>query len=133
VRGAGETGRAEQLEQQPPVVLHDEPGEGIIDELARDALAQCVSDRRLAGLGVGAQPLPGVLLGQRQEPAGERVLVQIAPDRHDTLVLGVIEHAVQLVHRREQRGLAAGVLLIAGEGHTRHTDHRDPSAELHVG
>src|SRR5919199_5180351 len=60
---AGEACGPKQFEQQPSVVLDDEPSERIVDEFACDALAQRISDGWLAGLGVGAEPLPGVFLG----------------------------------------------------------------------
>ena len=49
-----------------------------------------------------ARRLPHVLLRHGHETAGERIAVEVAPDRDHAFVLGVVAHAIQLVQNREQ-------------------------------
>jgi hypothetical protein len=111
------------LEARPPRDVPDPLADDLTPlaaRLARQHPTPGVGELRDVQHGPGAVP-GGIPLVWS---TGGRVLVQVAPDRHDALVLVVIEHAVQLVDRREQGGLAPGVLLVAREGHGGHTDHQ---------
>jgi hypothetical protein len=70
-----------------------------------------------------------VVLRDREEPAGEGVLVEVPPDRHDALVLLRVDHAVQLVDHGEEPAVA-GRRVVALARHD--ADPHDPgtAAEL---
>src|SRR6201746_1700255 len=107
VRCSGEPARTKYSEDLPPVVRDDIARERVVDELVRDVerlLVPYLGKHALLDRGVAVQTLPGLLLRHRQESPGEGVLVHVAPDRGYSLVLQLIEHAIDLVQRGVDRG-----------------------------
>ena len=132
VRRAGETRRAQGAEQVPPVIDHGEAHEAVGDEAVGHHLLGVLANMRLARGGVGGEALPAMLGVDDEEAAGEGAAIQVAPDGGDARVLGVVQHAVELV----QRGVEAGAVLVhlgvAGVRQLTDADDRDAAAELHV-
>ena len=132
MRRAGQARWAQGAKQVASVVDHREPHEAVGDETVGHHLLGVLADVGLARGGVGGQALPAMLGVHDEETAGERAAVQVAPDGGDARVLGVVQHAVELVERRVEAGAVLVHLGIAGVRQLADADHRDAPPELHV-
>ena len=129
----GEAGGTQRAEQHSAVVEHGEAHERVRHEAVRHHLLEVLANFLLARRRVGGQALPALLGVHDEEAAGERAAIQVAPDHGDAGVLVVVEHAVQVVHRRVLRRVVVVRRVVAAVAQLTHADHRDAPAQLNVG